>query len=290
VTSYYDDLFVHRAGITTRDEYLKHMSKNIERLQSGPGRKVQALDASSFDAWIKFYRPDENSNNATISYYTKGAVVAWLLDLEIRKASDNAKSLDDVMRAAYARYSGKCGYTEDEFRALISETAGTDMSTWLARAVSSTQELEYEAALAWVGLRFKAPTPPKKGEGVASGDPWMGAELGWLGAELKTDNGRNVVKSVLRDSPAFLAGLNVDDELIAINQLRVRAGDVEARLKRYHAGDEVELLVARREEIKRLPAKLSVKPAVPYELEVIADADPVVVARRDAWLAGKTTK
>ncbi len=290
VTSYYDDLFVHRAGLTTRDEYLKHMSKNIERLQNGPGRKVQPLDASSFDAWIKFYRPDENSNNATISYYTKGAVVAWLLDLEIRKASNNAKSLDDVMRAAYAKYAGQCGYTEEEFRALISETAGTDMSTWLARAVSSTQELDYDAVLAWVGLRFKAPTPPKKGEGVASGDPWMGSELGWLGADFKNDSGRNVVKTVLRDSPAFLAGLNADDELIAIDQFRVRGGDLEGRLKRYHAGDSVELLVARREEIMRLPVKLTAKPRVAFELEVIPDADVTVVARRDAWLAGKTGK
>lgn len=289
VTSYYDDMFVHRAGLTTRDEYLKFMSKNIERLQNGPGRKAQSLDASSFDAWIKFYRPDENSNNSGVSYYTKGAIVAWLLDLEIRKATNGAKSMDDVMRAAYAKYAGTCGYTEEQFRALISETAGTDMSTWLAKAVSSTQELDYDSVLAWVGLRFKTPTPPKKGEGAAAGDPWMGTDLGWLGADFKNDNGRNVVKSVLRDGPAHQGGLNADDELLGIDQFRVRAGDLENRLKRYHAGDNVELLVARRDELLRIPVKLGVKPNASWELEVIPDADATVVARRDAWLAGKTT-
>ena len=89
----------------------------IEELQTTPGRLVQSAELASFDAWIKYYRPDENSPNTSISYYTKGAVVAFLLDAKIRKATNGSQSLDDVMRAAYERYSGARGYTPDEFRA-----------------------------------------------------------------------------------------------------------------------------------------------------------------------------
>ncbi len=180
------------------------------------------MDQASFDAWIKLYRPDENSANTSISYYTKGAIVAWLLDLEIRRASEGKRSLDDLMREAYKRWSGDCGYTEDEFRALVSEIAGKDMSEWLRRAVSSTDELPYDDAMAYVGLRFKAATPPKKGEGNAKDDPWVGADLGWLGVETKSDGSRIVVSKVPRETPAFDAGLNVDDEIIGVAGYRVR--------------------------------------------------------------------
>ena len=288
ITSYYDDLLVHRAGISTPDEYLKAMSKNIERLQSATGRLVQPMDQSSFDAWIKLYRPDENSANVSISYYTKGAVVAWLLDLEIRKATDGKRSLDDLMREAYERWSGNRGYTEDEFQGLLSEIAGKDMSEWLRRAVSSTEELQYEDAMAYVGLRFKPKTPPKKGEGNAANDPWLGATLGWLGVDTKSDGGRIVITKVPRVTPAFEAGLNVDDEIIGIGGYRVR--DLEGRLKRYRAGDAVEVLIARRDELMRIRVKLGAKPIDAWDLEVVPDAPADVVARRDAWLAGTRLK
>lgn len=288
VTSYYDDMFVHRAGIMTRDEYFKRMSKSIDQLQNQPGRRVMPMDVSSFDAWIKLYRPDENSANTSISYYTKGSIVAFLLDLEIRRASGDRKSLDDVMRAAYERYSGTCGYTEDQFRALISEVAGADMSAWLARAVSSTEELDYASALSYVGLRFKAPTPPKKGEGAAANDPWVGADTAFLGVDVKTDNGRIVVSKVVRETPAFTAGINADDEIIGLDGYRVRAGDLDKRLSRYKAGTTVDVLVARRDKLVAIPVKLGSKPVASWEIEIDPDAKQEVTTRRDLWLAGKT--
>jgi predicted metalloprotease with PDZ domain len=208
------------------------------------------------------------------------------LDLEIRKATEGKRSLDDLMREAYERWSGDCGYTEDEFRALASEIAGKDMSEWLRRAVSSTEELPYEDAMAYVGLRFKAQTQPKKGEGNAADDPWLGATLGWIGADTKSDAGRIVIAKVPRETPAFDAGLNVDDEIIGIAGYRVR--DLEGRLKRYKAGDKVELLIARRDELMRLEVKLGAKPAASWDIELVPDAPADVVARRDAWLAGSS--
>ena len=288
ITSYYDDMFVQRAGLMTRDEYLKRMGKSIDQLQNQPGRRVQPMDVSSFDAWIKLYRPDENSANTTISYYTKGSIVAFLLDLEIRKASQDKKSLDDVMRVAYERYSGDCGYTEEQFRALISEVAGADMGPWIAKAVSSTEELDYASALAWVGLRFKPVSGPKKGEGAAANDPWVGIDTAFLGLDVKADNGRNVVSKVLRDTPAFAAGINVDDELLGIDGYRVRSGDLDKRLARYKAGTQVDVLVARRDKLIAIPVTLGKKPAVSWELEVDPDATPEVQSRRELWLAGQT--
>src|SRR5215208_7006579 len=105
-TDYYADLQVVRAGLQTREEYLDDLSSTIELLQTTPGRLVQSAEMASFDAWIKYYRPDENSNNTSISYYTKGTVIAFLLDAKIRKATNGSRSLDDVMRAAYQKFSG----------------------------------------------------------------------------------------------------------------------------------------------------------------------------------------
>ena len=112
---------MHRAGLSTTREYLDQLSGQIQELQAAPGRLVQSLDDASFDAWIKHYRPDENSPNTAVSYYTKGAVAAFLLDIEVRRASGGGRTLDDVMRTAYARYAGDRGYTGQEFRSLVSE-------------------------------------------------------------------------------------------------------------------------------------------------------------------------
>ena len=117
-TDYYGALTVHRATLTSRVEYLGtgtetagSLTAMINTLQNTPGRLVQSVEQSSFDAWIKYYRPDENSNNVAVSYYTKGAIVAWLLDAKIRRATNDAKSLDDLMRVAFQRYSGDRGFT-----------------------------------------------------------------------------------------------------------------------------------------------------------------------------------
>ncbi len=115
ITEYYGALNLHRAGISSREELLDSISSNIEELQTTPGRLVQSAEQASFDAWIKYYRPDENSVNTAISYYTKGAVLGFLLDAKIRKATDGAKSLDDVMRTAYQRFAGTRGYTPGRF-------------------------------------------------------------------------------------------------------------------------------------------------------------------------------
>ena len=211
ITDYYGDVLVLRAGRSLAQEFLDSLSDKIEELQTTPGRAVRSVTQASMDAWIKLYRPDENTPNTAISYYTKGAVVAFLLDAKIRRATGGRRSLDEVMREAYTRFSATHGFTPDEFRALTEHVAGIDLGAFWRTAIEGTEELDYSEALEVFGLQFRP----------ANGSP-NGKPKAWIGATTKIDAGRLIVAQVKRDTPAFGAGLNVDDEIVAIDQVRVR--------------------------------------------------------------------
>jgi predicted metalloprotease with PDZ domain len=272
VTDYYAELLVHRAGLSSREEYLDSLSNKIEELQTTPGRDVQSTELASFDAWIKYYRPDENSPNVSVSYYTKGAVLAFVLDARIRKATNGAKSLDEVMRAAYARYSGPRGFTPDEFQQVAEQVAGTSLADFWASAIEGTAELDYPDALDVFGLRFRP--------AAALNDK------AWLGATTRNDGGRLLVSQVRRATPAMAAGLNVDDEILAIDDFRVRADQLTSRLEQYRAGDKVALLVARRDKLIRLEVALGAEPPRQWRLEVNPAASEAQQTRLAGWLRG----
>jgi predicted metalloprotease with PDZ domain len=275
-TDYYGDLAVHRAGLATREEFLDSLSSKIEELQTTPGRTVQSVELASFDAWIKYYRPDENSLNTSISYYTKGAVAAFLLDARIRKVTSGTKSLDDVMRAAYDKYAGTKGYTADEFRTVAEQVAGASLKPFWDAVVSGTQELEYNEALDVFGLRFRPVGAP------------AGGGRAYFGASTRNDLGRLLVTQVRRDTPAAEAGVNVDDEILAIGDYRVRADRLDNRLEQYRPGDRVTLLVARREQLMRLDLTFGAEPARGWRLEVHPSAQEGQQSTRQRWLsAGK---
>lgn len=286
ITSYYENLFVHRAGLSTRDEFLKLLSQDIETLQTAPGREVQSLEASSFDAWIKYYRRDENFINTGISYYTKGAVVAFLLDARIRRATDGRRSLDDALRLAYERHAGERGFRSEEFHALLEEVAGTGLSPWLSRALETTEELDYTEALEWYGLRFVEKEDDNgEEEGEDKDDAAKDKEpAGWLGAETEDREGRLVVKEVKRGTPAFDAGLNAEDEIVGLGDYRVTPDGWKDRLKLYRPGETVEILVARRGRLLRLPATLGAKPKTRWKLAVDPAATPEQKGRLEDWL------
>jgi predicted metalloprotease with PDZ domain len=262
-TDYYGPLTVHRAGLTSRAEYLDSLSGLINSLQNTPGRLAQSAEQASFDAWIKLYRPDENTNNVAVSYYTKGAIVAWLLDAKIRSATNDKKSLDDLMRLAFERFSGERGFTPEQFKATAQEVAGVPLADFFRATVETPGELDYTGALDWFGLRLKTTE--------ASNKPWMGAET-------RVDNGRLIVSRVVRGGPAFDAGLSVDDEILAMDDYRVRADQLAARLDAYKAGDHVTLLIARRDKLTRLDLKFGAEPAR-FQLEFKPEKHHL-----DAWL------
>jgi predicted metalloprotease with PDZ domain len=266
-TDYYGNLVVRRAGLSSRDEFLGDLSAQIEAVQHTPGRLVTAIDMASYDTWIKQYRPDENTANTTVNYYPKGSVIAFLLDARIRRATGGARSLDDAMRLAYERYSGETGYTLEQFYQTMSEIAGTDLRAWFSATVESPEELDYTETLEWFGLRFR----PCDTRHVRA----------WSGAMTRNDNGRLVVSGVRRDTPAYEGGLNVDDEILAIDDVRVRADGLTGRLEQYKPGDTIAVLVARRDRLTHLNMTLAADPGRAWKLDV----SPTATARQREQLA-----
>lgn len=309
ITSYYDDLLVHRAGLSTRAQFLESLGGIVESVQTTPGRRLQPLEESSFDAWIKLYRRDENSPNRGISYYRKGALVAWLLDVRLRRASDGETTLDDLLRTAYDRWSGARGYTGEDLLGLVEELGGEDTARWLETTLASTDELDFSPALDWLGLELVEKDDLENGTGNGTGaalrqanrdegsdetpvgekgekDAEDEAPAAWLGAGTEVREGRLVVTQVRRGTPAWAAGLNVEDELLAVDEYRVPPRDLDERLKRYRPGDESTLLVARRERLLRLPVTFGQEPDKKWYPRPADDATAEQEARRQRWLSG----
>ena len=249
------------------------MSNQIEQVQTVPGRLVTPVNMASFDTWIKQYRPDENTANMSVNYYPKGAVIAFLLDAKIRKATSGARSLDTGMQWAMQRYSGDKGYTPDQFYAVMSEAAGTDLKGWFAKTAESTDELDYTEALEYYGLRFRPVD--------------MRNARAYIGGGTRNDAGRLVITSVRRGTPGIDAGLNVDDEIIAIDDVRVRADGFAARLDQYKPGDKIAVLVARRDRLMKIDVTLGPEPGRAWRLEPLPNATAEQTARLTALMDGK---
>lgn len=276
ITEYYGSLIVRRAGLASDAEYLgtekeparDSLSDLINALQTTPGRLAHSVAEASFDAWIKLYRPDENSKNTSISYYTKGAVLAWLLDARIRRLTADRKSLDDVMRLAFERYGAARGFGEGEFEGAASEVAETDLSDFFRHAVESTAELDYSEALDWFGLRFKDSETERKP---------------WLGIETKADGGRFLITRIVRGGPAETSGLSAEDEIVALNDFRVRAEKFDKQLEAWHPGDRLSVLAARRGRLERFEITVGEQPRK-WRLEIRPDATEEQKSRFSAWL------
>jgi predicted metalloprotease with PDZ domain len=263
-TQYYGGLMAARAGVITRDEYLgTSLAGEIETLQTTPGRFTRAVDLSSFDAWIKLYRPDDNSVNASISYYTKGAVIAFLLDAKLRA---EGRSVDELMRKALAQYSGSSGFTGDE----IFQMVGGELGVWLREVVEGIGELDYAGALDFFGLRFK----PSSG----------GAPKVWLGFATRVDSGRLIVASVAFGTPAHAAGFSAEDEVIAIDNSRVMADQWQQKMEQIRPGECLAVLVCRRGRLVTVRAAFEEDPGKRWILEVLADATAQQKERLNAWL------
>jgi predicted metalloprotease with PDZ domain len=162
LTTYFGDLIIARAGLVTPAQYLEAQSSHIGQLQNAKGRLVQSLEDASTDVWASGTSGVGRDTSTKLSYYVKGPVVGFLLDARIRRLTGGTKSLDDMMRLAYRRYSGERGFTPEQFRATAEEVAGADLKEWFRKAIASTEELDYREALDWFGLRFAPSDDPAK--------------------------------------------------------------------------------------------------------------------------------
>ncbi|MGC8713677.1 MAG: M61 family metallopeptidase [Leptodesmis sp.] len=242
-TSYYDLLIPYRAGVYDAQTYLSALSKEITRFLTTPGRKVQPLAESSFDAWIKLYRQDANSPNTQMSYYLKGEMVSLLLDLLIRERHNNQRSLDDVMRQIWEQFGKpEIGFTPEQLQQVIEAIAGCDLSDFFDLALHGTAELPFEEYLQPFGLKL-----------VGDGDE----SVPYLGLTLKTENNRDVIKFVESESPAQLAGIDMGDELLAINGIRVSADQLHERLRDFRPGDTIQCTFFHQDELRSASVTLS---------------------------------
>ena len=248
VTDYYARLVLRRAGLISDKEFLKENARAFQGLQNVPGRLVMSTEEASFDTWIKYYRQDENSVNSQVDYYDKGSILGLLLDLEIRKQSQGAKSLDDVMRYLYAEfYRQGRNYTPEDFQRASELMAGSSLEQFFSKYVRGREELDYDSALATVGLRL---------DKTLAADGSKAVEKAYLGAELVQEGERLRVSRVYAGSPAYEQGLNSGDQIVALNNMRASKEFFDARVAEKHPGDLVSLSIFRADDLSVLLIKL----------------------------------
>ena len=231
VTSYYENLILLKAGFFDISTYLNKTMSTLNYVESQPGVKEQSLAESSFDSWIKFYQPNENSVNTTVSYYSKGKIIALLLDIEIIRATSGEKSLDDVLELLYKEYYLKknIGYSEESLIAACEKVAGQDMKLFFDSYIYGTRTPDYPSFFGAVGIPALV-EENKRAE---------------LGASTRTDNGKTVISRVLRGSSAYESGLNVNDEIIAVNGFRLQKNELKSVMSTKYVGDTIQVLISR---------------------------------------------
>lgn len=257
-TSYYENLLRLRAGLTSPGAVLSNEAGIIGSLYRQPGRFQTSLEEASFDAWIKYYRQDENSINNQISYYSKGELVSFLLDVMIRSRSNGAKSLDDVMRYLYNDYykKGK-NYTPQDFQKACEMMAGSSLDGFFSRYVRGREEIDYDSILNLIGLELTAKIPE--------------SDKAYIGANLTPDGDGLKIRSIPADSPAWNAGLEVDDEIVAIDGHKISQQFLSQYLAMRKAGDKVRLSLFRRGELRTIDLELGKTPASGYAIVPVSN-------------------
>ena len=288
-TSYYDDLTLVRTGHMKPDDYLKNLGDAIDAARRRPGSGVQSLEDSSFDSWIKYNRPSPDSVNSTVSFYDKGAQASLVLDMGIRRASAGKSSLDDAMRALYRGFPlNGPGYTSTDVLAAVNTAAGADLSDAFARAVRTTEALDFERALEVVGLEVTH-KPAKKDDDKAAASEAGDApkERSYLGFTVTDQSGLASVSAVLADGPAYSAGLLAGDHIVAINGERFRASDLEALLKRLKPGDAVRVSFFRYDALRELELKAAAVPDAKWTVSRAKSPTDEQRAAYESWLGQK---
>jgi predicted metalloprotease with PDZ domain len=237
MTSYYESLLMRRAGIITDHEFLEEKASMIEQLQARPGRFETSLEEASMDAWIKYYRQDENSVNNQISYYDKGDIVSMMLDISIRTASGGAKSMDDVLRYLYNEFFKKGrNFTPEDFQKTAEMMAGRSLDDFFSKYVRGEGEIDYDGIVRSVGLKANVSEP--------------GRSRAYIGADLAEESGRLTIRSVPADTPAYEQGLNTGDQIVAIDGYRAGQTFLQSYLGEKKPNDKVRLTIFRFDKLR----------------------------------------
>ncbi len=288
ITSYYDDLALVRCGLMSKDQYLKALARTLTAVQRTNGRTKQTVAESSFDAWVKFYRQDENAPNAIISYYAKGALIALALDLTLRRTTQGRKSLDDVMRVLWRQYgrTGR-GVGETEIETLAERVCDVRLKSFFARALYSTEELPLTALLREFGIKVTlgpAQSSSDRGGNASEHDAKTAPPRAVLGVRTESVGGDLKLAQVLDQGSAQAAGLSAGDVLVALDGIRVTTSNLDRLLARLRPGAIVQAHAFRRDELIERRVRLLAAPADTYTLTLDERAPAARVRRRDAWM------
>ncbi|GAA0875254.1 PDZ domain-containing protein [Wandonia haliotis] len=270
-TSYYDELILRRAGFYSEDEYLNKLFATLNAVENQPGNKIQPVAHASFDAWIKAYRPNENSYNTTISYYSKGQLIGLVCDAMIIDATNGKKSLDDFMQVMYDKYyvKAKRGFTEDEFKKEMEAIVGKKLDQFFEDYIHGTKTIDYNKYLSMVGLRVTNNGTPEP----------------FFGTSLSEDNGKLMVKRVQSGSAAEAAGVSANDEILAVNGFRASQKGFSDYLGSLMMGDAFKLLVSRDDVLMELDAYMGEIIRAQYRPALIDEAKKEKLLRY--WLREK---
>lgn len=265
-TSFYQNYILRRAGFMTPEDFTANFAKEISLIENQPGNKVQSATESSWDAWIKYYRPNENSKNSTVSYYDKGSVLGGVLNLLILQNTNGKKNFDDVLRLVYQKYykEQQRGFTDEELQKAVETVAGIPMNDFFQKYIFGTETLPYSEILKAVGMQIVD-------QNAANNDPYLGVEM---------RNGK--IGAVLRDSPAYVDGLNVDDEILSVDGSKPE--DLNKVMQSKKVGDTVSIKVKRDGLEKTFTLNLTRNQMKAYKIEALPNQTPEQLALYKKWL------
>ena len=275
-TSYYDDLLLARAGLLSESQYLTGLAKVLTTVTQRSSRLKQSVADSSFNAWIKYYRQDENAPNSVVSYYQKGSLIGLAIDLSIRAQTKGQRSLDDVMRLLWKQWkkagADYRGVAEGAIAHAVEEATGLSQARDIAEWTEGTRDPDYEALFAPFGV-------------ICVRRPDLdAAHFALLGVKTASEDRECKVSHVFDGSPAQAAGLSADDVLVAFGGLRVTPANLDSLLSRYATGDVIEILAFRRDELMRFDVRLATQPPMKFALDADPRSTRLALQLRRGWL------
>ena len=252
-TEYYSNLLLRRAGFITEREFFADIARGIKALQERPGRMETSLEEASFDAWIKYYRQDENAVNNQISYYDKGAIVTMMLDLAIRSASGGERSLDNVFRTLYNDFykKGK-NYSPQDLQKVAEKAAGRSLGDFFDKYVRGEADIDYDAFFGGIGLQLKE-TGGTRGRS-------------YIGGTFADADGRLIIRSIPANTPAYEQGLSVNDQIVAVDGYRANRDMLEKYISERKPGDKVRLTIFRLDQLRDIDFTLGNDPRREYSI------------------------
>jgi predicted metalloprotease with PDZ domain len=253
-TAYYEGILLRRAGLISEQKFLEEKASTIEQLQTRPGRFETSLEEASFDAWIKYYRPDENAVNNQISYYDKGDIVNMMLDITIRTSSGGKKSLDDVLRHLYDEFYKKGrNYTPEDYQKTAEMMAGRSLDDFFSKYVRGTADIDYNEIVGGLGLRLIAKE--------------TNAGKAYIGADLAEDAGRLTIRSLSAGTPAYDQGLNTGDQIVAVDGYRASQNFLQSYIAERKPGDKIRLTLFRFDKLRDVDFSLGANTRREYSFE-----------------------